>query len=340
MPRSIDEVPEEALSDVHLSTVAFVGAAGPRLDDAVLLAQRFPLEDGFRWDESESWIVRTSPGPTPTSEPRLRLVAGGLPWLTRLWCAPSGTAWISSMEGVVWEDRPSQGAAATGAPPRPLRHALGAPLSGVWGLDDRRVYAWSETRERLWRFDGATWREMPCPGRLLVLAGLHPDDLIAGGYGGELWRWDGQTWRPLSLRPTGTVVGLTWADAEHAYACTLDGEVVEMSPYGAQILARTKRPFFDVLAVNDDLWLAGGQAGLWRVASGTNRVELLSDEVAPERFSRTGSTVLMAADVEIAETQDGETFAPILSAEAFLRERAHERPLWLPALPPTGALPS
>src|SRR5262245_13519747 len=226
----------EELEDDYLTRYLYFVASGPSVRDCAVIGQRYDIGDGFLWDQSESWLVRIRPATVAGQEDVKRIVLGGSAWLTRVWLSPSGKAWVSSMAGAVHEET------ADGY----RTHEMPTLMSGVWGFDDRTVYAWSESPERLYRFDGSRWHDMPCPGRLLVVHGVAPDDLLACGYGGQVWRWNGQRWMGIAMLLRGTVVGLYAASADVAYACSLDGDVAEITPYGAQILTRWEGPLLDV----------------------------------------------------------------------------------------------
>jgi hypothetical protein len=296
-------------------------AAGRSLQDLTILGQRYDAEVGFRWDESESWLVRVSASGVTDPPTVTRMVLGGTAWLTRVWTSPAGHFWVSSMAGEIYEETTTGGGYRT--------HPLPALPSGVWGLDDRCVYAWSESQDRLYRWDGARWIEMPCPGSLLVMTGTAPDDLIAGGYDGSLWRWDGQTWTPAAIGFRGGVCGLALAGPDQAWACTTEGDVVEITRFGVQRLARWEGPLLDVTVIGDDVYLAGGASGLLRVSAGTNVIEGVTDDFGPERFDkRADGRVIISAGRGVLETTDGQSFTPGPSAD-YLRERRETYPpMW------------
>jgi hypothetical protein len=307
------------IDDDHGSRYTCFMAAGRSIHDCAIIGQRYDVE-GFRWDECEHWLIRVKPSGLAEPLDLKRIVLGGLETLTRVWMSPAGRFWVSSMAGKVYEET-GDGTYHT--------HQLPALPSGVWGIDDRCVYAWSETKERLFRWDGARWFEMPCPGGVLMIHGLAPDDLLASGYGGLMWRWDGQRWTDVSIALGSAVPGIHMASRDRAYACGGNGAVAELSPYGAQELARwDEGPLLDVTVLGDDVLLAGSDLGLLRVVPGTNRIEEVSTDFSVDRFDRHPGGLLISAVRGVVETADGKSFGPSLSMEVLREERRRYPPLW------------
>jgi hypothetical protein len=294
-------------------------AAGRSIHDCAIIGQRYEVA-GFRWDACEHWLVRVKPTGVPASPSMKRIVLGGLEVLTRVWMSPAGRFWVSSNKGKVYEET-GDGSYQT--------HDLPDLPTGLWGIDDRCVYAWSETGERLFRWDGRRWFEMPCPGKLLAVHGLSPDDLLAGGYGGLMWRWDGQRWNDVSIALDGAVPGVHVAGPDRAYAISVEGNVAELSPYGAQELAHwSEGPLLDVTVLGDDVLLAGSDLGLLRVVPGTNKIEEVTTDFSVDRFDKHPGGLLISAVRGVVETADGKSFGPSLSMEFLREERRRYQPLW------------
>jgi hypothetical protein len=309
------------LEDEFGTAYAYALAAGRSVHDCAIIGQRFEYEEGFQWSRSESWVVRIRPTGLADQPSTARLVLGGRSWLTRVWVSPSGRFWVTSMDGRLYEETADGGYRT---------HQLGVPLSGVWGIRDDCVYAWSEVRQRLYRWNGSAFRDVPCPGRVLVLAGLGEDDLLAGGYDGLVWRWDGQTWRDISVLLAGNVVGIAVASPDRAFACCTEGDIAEITPHGAQIALRWGGPLLDVTPLGPDLLLAAGSSGVWRLTTATNVMEPVTGDFAAERFDQRDGTILISADEGVVQTTDGATFAPTASASFLGEQRRGQPPLWRP----------
>jgi hypothetical protein len=310
----------DPIEDEYGTMYNYFAAAGASVHDCAIIAQRYDAQDGFHWDQSESWLVRIRPSGVADPPDVKKLVLGGTEWLTRVWMSPAGKFWCSSMNGDVYEENADGSGYQT--------HQLPANISGVWGLDDRCVLAWSEAMQRLYRWDGSRWRELPCPGRVLCVAGTAPDDLLASGYGGLIWRWNGQDWTDISITFEGSVPGLHVESADLAYACTTGGDIAEITRFGAQRLAAWPGALLDVTRLGDNVVVAWTDSVL-HVPVGTNAPASIPTGLFPSRFHRHGDTLLIAAGRGVAQTRDGETIDDTTSAD-FVREiREQEVPLWM-----------
>lgn len=297
---------------------AFFAAAGPSVHDCAIIGQRFSPELGFRWNASESWLLRVRPTGHAERPHTVHVVLGGKPWLTRVWMSPQGRFWASSIEHKLYEELPDGGYTT---------HDLPTQVTGVWGLHDRCVYAWSEGDERLFRWDGARWSDVPCPGQVLVMAGTKPDDLVAAGYDGAVWRWDGQAWTETAIALRGSVAGLCLAKADLAYAASLGGDLAEITPYGSQRRVKWNGPLLDVAAFGDEVLLATGESGLRRLAGATNQIEVV-DALPAKRFDNQAGVLLITTNQGVVETRDGKTFGDALSAEVLRDLRGAQPPMF------------
>lgn len=294
-------------------------AAGASASDCAMIAWRYDdTDDGFRWDRSESWLLRARP---EGDGARWSVLARGTEWLTRLWVSPRGVAWACGASGTVLEAR------AEGV----RTHQLPGPLSGLFGLADDCVWAWSEAAQRMFQWDGAQWREVECPGRVVVMHGASTSLLWAGGYEGWLWRWDGRRWRASDAWIDGAVTGIhTLASRDGGgFACTLDGEVVELSAYGEQRVARAKGPLLDVACVGDRVLLAAGRDGMLAMTAGDDALVAVDVDFAPERFDVRDGALLVSAFEGVVESRDGGvTFGPALSLATMAAPGAMPAPLY------------
>lgn len=305
--------------DAHDTLLTCFVAAGASARDCALIAWRYDDDDiGFRWDRSESWLVRAWPDGDSV---RWSVLSRGTEWLTRLWCSPQGTAWACGAAGSVLEATPA-GVRA---------HKLPVTLSGIFGLGDDCVWAWSEASQRMFQWDATQWREVECPGRIVVMHGVSSSLLFAGGYEGWLWRWDGLRWRAVDTWIDGTITGLhtTAARDGGGFACTLAGEVVELSPYGEQVVTRAKGPLLDVACVGDRVLFAAGQDGMLWLAPDDDALTPLEVDFAPERFDVRGDVVLVSTFEGVVETRDGAaTFGPALSLATMEAPELGQPPMY------------
>lgn len=298
------------------TTYAYFCAKGRSIRDCAVIGHRYDVHYGFTWSESESWVIRYRPAEPDRSLASIEM--GGTEWLTRLWLSPSGRCWVAGGEGHVHVETPEGW----------RHHDFEVGLSGLWGLNDEWVLAWSEERERMFLWDGRAWGDFPCPGRVVSVEGPSPDQVVAGCYDGQLWRWDGTRWDLVPVHATGTFAGVHAVGEDRVYACSHHGELVEISPYGAQLVLKRPIALLDVQWWDGALWLAAGLDGLFRLVPGKNELELVAQGYMFESFARSDEHLLISADQGIIQWTGDEELEELTTELLFDRRRG-QPPAWL-----------
>lgn len=303
---------------------SYLSASGESERDCAYIAQRYDADRGFRPRESESWVMLHRPTEQGVA------TSGNIPssnWYTGLWRAPSGVVFVSDAArravyrgedlahplGGVWSDA-----------------QLPAAMHGVWGLDERNVYAWGGNREGfpLFRWDGSGWRDMPSPGfEVYALHGTSPSCLWAVGDAGQAAFFDGGRWYPYPT-PTSEVLNSVFVrDRDRVYATGAHGSLLEGATHGWTKIADgpgPDQPLFAVAWWGDALWVAARQWGLLRRVGTSDVLEPVQPELwAMSLEAREG--LLITATHCIAGTRDGETFTT--AGDGILDDLTAGRPL-------------
>ncbi|RZO66321.1 MAG: hypothetical protein EVA89_00470 [Sandaracinaceae bacterium] len=306
--------------DDFLTVHGFVAFAGRSMHDGWALTRRFDPEVGDAAHECESWVVRYVPEPTGILGTRVELRHGGATFLSGLWMDAGGDAWIGSPEGVVVV--PLVGASVR-------RHALPAPIVGVHGVAEELVFAWSEPGARVFRYDGADWNEVECPGQPLRMAGTSPDALFAVGYDGFIAWWNGSRFVPIGNAGTATVSGIAVAPDSRAWATTLSGELYEVSPNGTRLRARHDGPILDVAVFAGEPVLAGGDLGLLGPQPNSLDLPPITEPFFAEAFGRPvpSDRLIVVCGSGVAETADMVSFDVLPDLHLYEARNANP-PLW------------
>lgn len=165
----------------------FREVSGTRVDDCVLLADRW--DDSFGWsqDMAESWIVQSRGG-------QLHLLLGQVGWITGVWRSPGGNVYAT--ENRVQGSQLLISGSTDPIAPQWQRFPAPTGMNGIWGLDDQHIFAWGgrHGQDCVLRWNGRQWSPMPSPGEVVGMHGLRPDLIYAVGHGGLIARWDGGRW--------------------------------------------------------------------------------------------------------------------------------------------------
>lgn len=285
----------------------YIKALGPASNDCVVLGYRtlygFPFSDL----EMESWLIHFKPSGPEGKELATLYKYGNACWLTGLWRSKTGVVYVSDGEGFIrtWRD----------LEPRPGETSweevkLEARLHGVWGLSDDCIYTWGRAGEtyRMFRYDGRTWNPMPSPGHLSVLRGLSPDFLYAVGYDGMMARWDGHSWTPVRTPVRSNFMGLFIAGPDELYATTEGGELWEGTSHGWSKRSGLEDPLLDVAKFNGEVWVAGGEEGLFKLKAHTQELECAKPNIKATSFAIDGRLIVTTPDI-IYHSADGLKFA-------------------------------
>ena len=299
----------------------YYSASGPSLDGCFFLGQRYVAAQGFKPHEGECWIIRNT---VEDDEMFQTLHFGTTGWLTRLWRSDSGAVFASSTTGSqVYYHPDPQGDEKRGFE----SVKLGAPPEGVWGLSDDFVLVWGATYEEtnhLFRFDGKKWKEMKAPDfDVRAIHGIAPDLLYAVGVGGGVARWDGRTWKRFPV-PTDEVLNSVFvAGPDEIYATGNAGTLLEGSAHGWGKIGESPVSGMPLLAVarwKKDLWVAGGQFGLFKRVGTQNKLKCVKPNLRAVDLDVRGNLLISCEDV-IVETADGKAYTgfdsdPVLEMRA------------------------
>jgi hypothetical protein len=292
----------------------YYSASGPAHNRCCFLGQRYEADRGYKPNEAECWVLSTEPLANGQIQQWTHFGTTG--WLTQLWRSPKGVVFVSSMtDSKVLVSRDLKASA--------FDHVkLGTPLNGVWGLDEDFVLTWGATwdgKRRLHRFDGKSWKEMPTPDfDIRAIHGLSPDFLYAVGVGGGIAKWDGHTWKRFPA-PTDEVLNSVFVVTEdEAYATGGQGILLEGSASGWGKIGQCPQKGLPLLAVakwKGELYVAGGQLGLFRRKGKTNILDCIKPNITANSFDARENLVMACGDF-IAQTPDGQNYR--LAARGFL----------------------
>jgi hypothetical protein len=303
----------------------YQAASGTDIRDCVLLGQRYDEVTGFRAHRGESWVCRTEPagdedGFEFITECQVDTILSGI------WRSPSGACFVTGAQ-LFYHPDPRADLDGTGWIYQDLPPYVAA--NGVWGLDDDHVYVWGgewDGPRRMYRWRDGALEEMASPTfRVKALHGVAPDCLYAVGEGGAIARWDGYVWHPASSPVSQYLTSVYVASPDEVWAVGDDGCVLEGSRGGWGIVARGPRlpetdiplSLFGVCRWKDHLWVAAGNAGLWRRKGITNELECVKPEVLAVGFDARGP-LFICEKRRVTSTDDGESF--LSAAERSLEE--------------------
>jgi hypothetical protein len=296
-------------------------ASGRTFLDCSYLGQRFDERYGFSPYESESWVLRHAPEELPDGYLRfLDFEVQG--WFTMLWRSLKDRVYVAEASGGVYVcvDLARQDWRS---------YDLPFVVSGVWGLDDGLVFAWGVDGHspRMFRWDGAVWSEMDCPGDVMRMHGLAPDMICAVGADGLVARWDGAAWRRAELPTDETLTGVRVTGPKECWVCGQGQALYQGTPRGWRRRATAAMPLHDVAVFAGRVFVAGGPLGLLRLAPDGKRLEVAKDNVKALSFDARDELVITCSD-EIVGTADGENYESM--GEGLLEEMtAHRTPMWL-----------
>jgi hypothetical protein len=299
-------------------------ASGPSFDDCYYLGRRYESDRGWHPDDCEWWVMFNRPGPANATTVGIQY--GTTRWFPDIWRSPAGVAYVADMEGEVHINPDLT------APDSPLRwtvHKFPVVIIGVWGLDDTCVFAWGSTHNqgcRVYRWDGATWHELPRPMfEVLSLHGVAPDLIYAGGTVGDpMARWNGRDWDFYPIPAHENITSVHVVSADEVYATGHHGSLLRGSASGWSTIAQRPPVLHAVAKWHDDLWIAGGQAGLLRLVPSTFDLEVVKPNLRATAFDARQDLVI-TCDGVIFGTTDGASFSG--TARGFLAGRRGDRAL-------------
>lgn len=252
----------------------YAAVAGVSRAEPVVLAQRWDQDAGLELDHMESWVlIRRSGELTPL------LTTPG--WLNGLWVSPERSLWATHVDGrLLW-----RGPDATDWHPRTFPGSLG----GVFGIDDRNVFAWGCERGQWFvsRWDGVEFHTTPMRAQVLAMHGVSATLVVAVGADGLAMRWDGTTWAEIDAPTTRAFWSVFVEREDRILAC---GPAAHLFEGDARAWApRPDVPFAPrcVFVRDGRTWLGCGDLGLH---------EQEGDTTVPRHFDVVAESVASMAD--------------------------------------------
>ncbi len=266
-------------------TVRFSSVSGFH-EDFCAIAHRFDADSGFSPQACESWVIHTD------DSGEFNRCFGGPAWLTDVWYSETSRAYITDSRGelTVLKDanRPGKGVQT--------KHELGAALMGVSGATDELVVAWGDSgpKHLMFRWDGKRWSDMPSPdGVVLDVAVVGTDLMMAVGEKGLIARWDGKRWHTFESPTRTHVSSIVVASPDEMYA-TAGRALLEGSVHGWAKSLEAKAPLLGVAMLGKDLWVGGGENGLYRRKQ--KKLEVVKDNLEAEQMEGRKGLVVSAND--------------------------------------------
>lgn len=269
-------------------------ASGLTLDDCSCVCHRWDARWALGHDNGESFVVDFQGDDN--------LVERQVPALfTGMWRSASGAVYVSHSGGRMFR-----------------RGALGDrweivqvadAMYGVFGLDERCVYAWGSTggQPSMFVWDGQAWRAIASPpGFVNALHGTAPDLLMAVGSKGLIAHWDGNGWRRMASPIRTALSSVFVVGVDEAYACGPgDHALLEGSVYGWAPILHHDTPLSAVAKYGGRVYVGAGIHGL-HVLDGSALSLVALDLHAVKLDARGG--LLVSAQDRIAYSTDGEDF--------------------------------
>ncbi len=285
-------------------------ASGSSFSSCVYLGQRH-YENCDDPDESDFWVLgNRQKGLESTT---ITIFFSWKDWLTGIWRSPAGVVYVT--DATVRAVHRYDDIYDLARPP--VDFPLETALEGVWGLDDRNVFAWGTRKNAkgdfewpVFRYDGQRWTTLPQPGfAVMSMHGIAPDFVYAAGFNGSVGRWDGSAWRRFS-GPTAEVLNSVFvAGPDEMYACGGNGIVLEGSASGWGKIAEVPEgmPAYAVAKFKGELYVGGGPLGLYRRVGSSGELALLKPNVQATHFDARDALVI-TCDEAIVGTADNTTF--------------------------------
>lgn len=276
------------------------------------LAYRFEADVGFRPEQGESWIGWAE-------GPRLTTSIRHTGWITGLYQTDT-KVWATEATGMVFFN-PTLGLSA---PWESVR--LEGVLRGVWGLSDDHVFVWGlhDRKPIAFHWDGSEWREVGSPGFILRAHGSAPDLVYGVGQRGLIARWNGSTaFESVASPVAGTVSDVFVASEDEMYACTSEGELLQGTVHGWEVLLRHPVGLTCVAKWRDAVWV-GAEDGLYQLAD--EELTMVRPQARPIRFDARGELMITEPEL-LTHSLDGVNFRTI-NLDIIQRLTAHREPTW------------
>jgi hypothetical protein len=208
--------------------------------------------------------------------------------LSCMWRSPSGALWIGSARGNVW----------TNAPVTFTSHRMPSlqyevldkrldwkvttlpnmeglnyrpNITAIWGTADSQVFA-ATYKGIIYRWDGAQWTQAKVASVCLNhIHGSSSKDIYCVGFDSVILHYDGARWSRVPYpdnAPAGEVLtGVRVRPTGDVLICGRGGTILEGRAPAFRVLAREKASFYGLALFNDNVFLAGGESGVWQMSN-------------------------------------------------------------------------
>lgn len=213
------------------------------------------------------------------------------------WQAPSGRAFVVQL-GFGMYELPAM--TEDGGAVESIDHTGLGPVMGVWGLDDRAIWAWGADGDGPFglHFDGDAWNRTPIPGPFHAVHGVAPDRVFAVGAGGLIARWDGRRWQTVAPgnQPARRLTDVCVADDGTVYVTEGSGEgaLLRVTDAGVETILTTEFPLLSARWFQGALWVGtASHLGVARLVG--DQLESWRDRFSGTRLDARGHLLVTSA---------------------------------------------
>lgn len=208
-------------------------------------------------------------------------------WLADMWIAPNGTIYCPGEDLIHYRSRGTW--RSTDLPTESV-------LSSVWGLANDDVYAVG--KGCILRLTGNAWTYLWRGSKRYVdrIAGRE-NDLYAVGRRGLVVHYDGQSWRVVDFPTNENLNAITIVNGD-VWIVGAHGIVSRGDKDRWLLLEFEEVDFLDVIPHRGEVYIAGGEDGLFRVDGEDLIVE--RDDVVAGRLASDGSTLYVSGGSTIS----------------------------------------
>lgn len=180
---------------------------------------------------------------------------------------------------------------------------LPAVISDLWGAWDDFALGWGV--EKMIRWDGEAWSEMPSPGEVYAAHGPARDGLLAVGRAGLLSRWDGKAWEILPPPCSDSLIAVHASSDDDVWAIAKPGTLLHGSVSDLRPVLTSDTPLRAVARFLDVVYVTVEDTGLFRVEG--DQLVLVKDTFKPVHLEAR-QDLLCAGGEAVVGTADGVKF--------------------------------
>jgi hypothetical protein len=266
------------------------------------LLYRYRDEADFRSAQIQSWLLYFK----DAGEATTTIAAGHWDtYVSGIWVSDSGRLYASLAQGAIgiYDGVKSFNQVSM--------EKVGSALTGVWGLDDKHVWAYGGSSIHggfVYFWNGKVWKELPRPPAwILRIHGCAPDCVYGVG-ATSAYLWNGKKWSETALRASLSLSCIWVESPDELYATDEGGVLFEGSADGWIQRAEWDGPLVGVAKFKKKVWIGGGDAGLLRLNGKTKKIESIKPKVAT-RYFEARDELLIPAMNRVVGSKDGDQFA-------------------------------